>query len=436
MEAKTIGKFITALRKANGMTQKDLAEKLNVSDKTISRWERDEGSPDLSMIPILAEIFDVTCDELLRGERKSPVEREAEKAAEHPSAAESEDLSAKGEKQRQRLLKASFSQYQSRTSIAMGLSVAGIIVALICNLAFLKAVLGFLLGAIFFVAALICQVIFKNRAFFSVEDSGLDEAELSRFKRNVIVLAQKSIGLTVAFIGFTFPLVLVDAYAGLTADSMLLLGLISTAAFLLAYAIFLYFYNASLLQKGVFRLEEQEAANYEHNRALKRRCARILVLLLAITGLAHYYATDYHSPFYPMNGTTFTDYESFSAFMEQDVPYEYRLNNNTLVIEQLVPDSTVYYDENGNETSEENALRRTLFDKKGNVVCEYTARNRSVSSMHYTVEDTTILPITVYTFEDLADAKWAVNFRHTLFLPLYAAEVAAVIWLYLKKRAK
>ena len=38
MEAKTIGKFITALRKANGMTQKDLAEKLNVSDKTISRW--------------------------------------------------------------------------------------------------------------------------------------------------------------------------------------------------------------------------------------------------------------------------------------------------------------------------------------------------------------------------------------------------------------
>ena len=75
MEQKTIGKFMTALRKANGMTQKDLADQLNVSDKTVSRWERDEGAPDLSMIPVIAEIFGVTCDELLRGERKSPAER-------------------------------------------------------------------------------------------------------------------------------------------------------------------------------------------------------------------------------------------------------------------------------------------------------------------------------------------------------------------------
>lgn len=47
MEKKTIGGFIAALRKANGMTQRELAEKLNVSDKSISRWERDETAPDL-----------------------------------------------------------------------------------------------------------------------------------------------------------------------------------------------------------------------------------------------------------------------------------------------------------------------------------------------------------------------------------------------------
>ena len=40
MEKKTSSGFIAALRKANGMTQKDLAEQLNVSDKTVSRWER------------------------------------------------------------------------------------------------------------------------------------------------------------------------------------------------------------------------------------------------------------------------------------------------------------------------------------------------------------------------------------------------------------
>ncbi|MCD8021449.1 MAG: helix-turn-helix domain-containing protein, partial [Lachnospiraceae bacterium] len=78
MGQKSIGSFIAALRKANGLTQKDLAEKLNVSDKTVSRWERDEGAPDLSLIPVIAEIFGVTCDELLRGERKTPGEREAQ----------------------------------------------------------------------------------------------------------------------------------------------------------------------------------------------------------------------------------------------------------------------------------------------------------------------------------------------------------------------
>ena len=41
MEKKTIGGFIAALRKANGMTQKELAERLHVSDKTVSRWGRD-----------------------------------------------------------------------------------------------------------------------------------------------------------------------------------------------------------------------------------------------------------------------------------------------------------------------------------------------------------------------------------------------------------
>ena len=57
MEKKTIGGFIAALRKANGMTQKELAEQLNVSDKTVSRWERDDGAPDLATIPAIAEIF-------------------------------------------------------------------------------------------------------------------------------------------------------------------------------------------------------------------------------------------------------------------------------------------------------------------------------------------------------------------------------------------
>ena len=69
MEKKTIGKFIAVLRKANGLTQAELAEKLFVSDKTVSRWERDESAPDLELIPVIADLFGVTSDDLLRGER-------------------------------------------------------------------------------------------------------------------------------------------------------------------------------------------------------------------------------------------------------------------------------------------------------------------------------------------------------------------------------
>ena len=135
---------------------------------------------------------------------KSPEERTV--------VSEENETTPKGEKQRQRLLKSTLSQYKNHTYIAMGITVVGMIVALVCNLAFLKAILGFFLGAIFFAASIVCQAVFVNKAFFSVEDAGLDANILSDFKRKVIGLAEKSIGLTVAFIGFTFPLILVDAY--------------------------------------------------------------------------------------------------------------------------------------------------------------------------------------------------------------------------------
>lgn len=72
MTNKSIGSFLSELRKEKGITQKELAEYLNVSDKTVSHWECDKYSPDISVVPILAEYFGVTCDELLKGERKAP----------------------------------------------------------------------------------------------------------------------------------------------------------------------------------------------------------------------------------------------------------------------------------------------------------------------------------------------------------------------------
>lgn len=69
MEKKTMGSFMAALRKANGLTQQQVADKLNVSNKTISKWECNDGYPEISMLPVIAELYSVTVDELLRGER-------------------------------------------------------------------------------------------------------------------------------------------------------------------------------------------------------------------------------------------------------------------------------------------------------------------------------------------------------------------------------
>ncbi len=63
-----VAKNITELRLLNNMTQMELAEKLNYSDKTISKWERGESSPDISVLVEIANLFGVTLDFLVKSE--------------------------------------------------------------------------------------------------------------------------------------------------------------------------------------------------------------------------------------------------------------------------------------------------------------------------------------------------------------------------------
>ena len=67
MNCDKIGKLIYNLRKEKSMTQKQLADLMNISDKTISKWERGLGCPDVSLLPELSQIVGVNIEEILLG---------------------------------------------------------------------------------------------------------------------------------------------------------------------------------------------------------------------------------------------------------------------------------------------------------------------------------------------------------------------------------
>ncbi len=69
-----VAKNIAELRRANDITQAELAEKLNYSDKAVSKWERGESIPDVTVLSEIADIFDVTVDYLISEERTPPSE--------------------------------------------------------------------------------------------------------------------------------------------------------------------------------------------------------------------------------------------------------------------------------------------------------------------------------------------------------------------------
>ena len=65
MANKSMGEIISTIRKEKGMTQKELADMLNITDKAVSKWERDIACPDTQTIPKLVEILGVSVEELM-----------------------------------------------------------------------------------------------------------------------------------------------------------------------------------------------------------------------------------------------------------------------------------------------------------------------------------------------------------------------------------
>lgn len=123
MNNKTLGQFIAENRKEKGLTQRELSEMLQVSDKTISHWERDESSPDISILPELSAIFGITVDELLKREKNPPLCAEVITSQSENSMKESEN----SEKTQEETTEEKFRKYKLLSLIGTGFAVYSLI---------------------------------------------------------------------------------------------------------------------------------------------------------------------------------------------------------------------------------------------------------------------------------------------------------------------
>lgn len=420
MEKKTLGSFLAALRKANGLTQKQLAEKLCVSDKAVSRWERDECAPDLTLIPVIAEIFGITTDELLRGERKASEEPVTEYEAQ------------KTDKQLRRLVQQSQTNFRIRSIISVAIAIAGLIAALICNNGFLRASIGFFTASVFYVAAAVCQIIFLILAFSAVQTEELDRQALSSYKKECILFSESIFALIALLFAATLPLASVDdPYAGLTPYWWVQEGFPYVLVGLIICLAVCFFVHTRM---GWIRLPDMG----KPLNKLRGRSALVMAAVLLVTVLIHgsVYSYLYENMHLYSPGTRFDTWEELKEFLETPLSaegekmtlidsYPAESPDGQVTIEEYVaPDGIIYqtcpfvlsYEQDG-ETPKYQCFRRNWSVLR----CSYSSTEDS-------------FPIYTYDSEQLIRAD---NIHSTISLCIciiYPVELAIGIAIYLKKR--
>ncbi len=455
MEKKSMGQFIAVLRKAKGMTQRELAEMLGVSDKAVSRWERDECAPDISALPVLAEIFDITVDELLRGERSAKEEAPTKGAVE------------RSEKQLKRLLKLSREKYQKRSIISVGIALVGLIAGSICNFAFLRSYLGCYLSLPFILGGAICQSIFTIDAFSALRDSEVEEDTLLREKKWYISIAYFIFSLIILIL---LPCIIFGfsggAYYGIEFDDWLgtsaVFSLILAVVLLSVYAILL----SALKKKNSIYVPQKEK---EKAPELKRLFRVQFIKAVALFALSVTALTVCTTAIQKSHGQKFTDLEEFKTFMETPVEYrDYALATTMTVPTVTEAPATEYeeadvgnyevYDEYAESDSESDLteiadyiddyietetyffedgyLKEKLLSEDGSeVILEYVHRNEAVSSMQ--IDWVGGEPIIyVLTFEEARTVNELGNRATGVFFAAVIVEAVALAVDYMRKRKR
>lgn len=441
MEKKTLGSLISALRRAAGMTQRDLAEKLNVSDKAVSRWERDESAPDLTLLPLIADLFDITVDELLRGQRRS--------AADIVENAEQTEYRKEENTHRQKMLLAnSMRKFKSFMYIPIGLEAAGLLVALICNFGFYRAALGFLFGTAFMVAAFICSFVFTGIALPTNEDE-YDGFLINEYKRNVLTYTHKV--LFAAFV-VIIPIVLIgivwidsgSSYVGLPINSFIIMMPILTLIIGgIFYEIGKFAILPRILKKYGIIEDENEKDRCKKIGKLAKRCVISFVCSLIIPMVAFVAIqeiVDRRTTF--TSGKTFDNFEDFKEYIETYKPQVSYYDNGVIVYEEdyTVLENGEYVDADGEQEEgiycEVPALNSDGTKDNYNVLYTYYKRNGEVMLTEWSVKNAERLPVKVYTVYDFQQSEAIHSGICVGLILIMAGEFIVTLVVYLRKRKK
>lgn len=448
MERKSIGSFIAVLRKAGGMTQRELADKLGISDKAVSRWERDETAPDLYLIPVIADIFGVTSDELLRGERVSMGERIIE------NTEQNEKQKEKSEKQVKAVLKAARNKFLTKTLICALIASVGMLGALLCNFVFFRCTLGFFVGLIFFTAAVIIEIAFAISAFSALDTEEFDLSAVRETKKYIIKKTELIVFLCVIFFAYCIPFLLagVDtSFVNVRADfdSWFIVG----TFFAVIFAIIGYVVNLRIdknaERKGIYTVEE----TVRRKRALAKfrfisplpKLGKIFLPMLAVTIALHIVCLNVFSYefFLRRSGTAWSDANSFVAYMQTPLdregkPYDYShttfqthrvwfegtqisfLYRNRYVSEYMVGDTTSGDSSSGNG---------------GYIIIEFLPDDGSGNVTRPSDETYDIKNFSAGTFteSEALRARDCAYYVSSSFVVAYIAEAAALIIIYAVK---
>ena len=367
---KTLGKFICELRKAKGMKQKELADLMNVSDKTISRWERNESAPDLTLIPVLAEIFDVTIDELVLGE-KSFCDKE-----------EFGTMEKKREATLKWMLRKKKTEFYASSIIPIALCFSGILGAAICRYGFGKSILAFCVACICFVFAASCQLILFILAKDTVDIDKLGDDKVKTFSQEIKKITKNVFCVILLCVIFCLPLVFgfcvnqifVRADWNILSSHIdLLIGIsricekwIRTGSIMVCSCMWIIFWSNAIVTK------DQRKIKY----ILK------FTMVAAIT-IFSFSAIMYIPPYWISKGDTVETYSDFGVYMRR-IPEDMSEGKVQLL-------------------NRDEDFSQQLLDDDGTVLYEYKPFNEDVERIEY--GNNKKLPITIYTKQHYAEIR-------------------------------